>query len=61
MDPISQETFDIILSKDASQLSADERAFLIARRDYLNKDDAKRFESVLNEKPAKKSAKKEDK
>ena len=48
MDALSQERLNEILTKDVSELSAEDRGFLRARRDYLNAEEAHKYESVLS-------------
>lgn len=48
MDALSQERLNEILTKDVSELSAEDRGFLRARRDYLNSEEVSKYESVLS-------------
>jgi len=52
MDPKSQETLDNILTKSLEALTEDDKAFLRARRSYLNKSQIETYEDVLSEVPA---------
>ncbi len=61
MDEVTQERFDRIVKKDESELFDHEIQFLRSRRSYLNGPQLKKFESVLEVKKDKKTAKKKDK
>lgn len=50
MDVDSQAIFDAITAKPAAMLSAEEVAFLRARRSYLSEADRKAFSEILEEK-----------
>lgn len=47
MNPEAKIVLEKILAKDKGHLSADEKAFLRARRSYLNDEQTKRFADVL--------------
>lgn len=49
MDPKSQEIFDTILTKDKNSLSLEEEQFLLARRDYMNDEQKKRYADLIKE------------
>jgi hypothetical protein len=47
MDDKSKQTLMLILGKGIQELTADDIAFMKARRRYLNSEQLKRYESVL--------------
>lgn len=49
MNPEAQVVLEKILAKDKSTLTGDEKAFLRARRSYLNDEQTKRFADVLDD------------
>ena len=50
MDPRSQEYLEKILKKELNILTEDDKAFLRARRSYLNKAQLEEYDSILNPK-----------
>jgi len=53
MDIKSQEMFDAILEKDQNTLNTEEISFLVARRSYLNDEQKKRYEKLIDAQLAK--------
>lgn len=53
MNPDAKEMLENILAKDVSSLNGEERAFLFARRSYLNEEQAKRYSALFKEMGAK--------
>ena len=49
MDTQSQELFDRIISMDQELLTADQKGFLMARREYFNDEQKKRYASMIEE------------
>ena len=47
MDSVSQEYFDRLVKTNPEDLTSEDRAFLYARRDYLNHNQEETFKSVL--------------
>lgn len=47
MDAKSQEIFDEIIKIDQAGLSEDQKAFLMARRSYLNDEQRKRYADLI--------------
>lgn len=47
MDPKSQEMFDEILSLDQETLNDEQKGFLMARRDYFNDEQRKRYADMI--------------
>tara|TARA_B100000508_G_scaffold138892_1_gene135840 strand:+ start:203 stop:505 length:303 start_codon:yes stop_codon:yes gene_type:complete len=49
LDTQSKETLEVILAKDKTSLTEDERRFLRARRSYLNDEQTERFAKILGD------------
>lgn len=49
MDAQSQEMFDNIIAMDKDTLTVDQKAFLMARRDYFNDEQRERYADMIEE------------
>lgn len=47
MDPKSQEMFDTIIAMDQDALTDEQKGFLMARRDYFNDEQRKRYAGMI--------------